>query len=86
MKPEELLARARRGDVRNVSFADLQRLLVALGFELDRVHGSHHLYLHPRIRERVNIQPVSGRQAKPYQVRQVADLAALYDLKVDKSK
>jgi predicted RNA binding protein YcfA (HicA-like mRNA interferase family) len=31
--------------VANVRFADAQRLAEALGFELDRVRGSHHIYL-----------------------------------------
>lgn len=82
MKPHDLLDRASRGDVRNVRFADLQKLVEALGFEAERVRGSHHTYRHPGVREKVNLQP-DGRQAKPYQVRQVADLAARYSLKVE---
>ena len=56
MKPRELLARCARGDVANVAFKDLQRLLEALGFVLDRQRGDHHLYRHPAVRQRVNIQ------------------------------
>jgi len=82
MKPRELLDRARRGDVRNVRFGDLQRLVEALGFRLDRVRGSHHTYRHPGVRAIVNLQRQGG-QAKPYQVRQVVDLAARYALTVE---
>jgi predicted RNA binding protein YcfA (HicA-like mRNA interferase family) len=82
VKPKQLLDRASRGDVRNVSFGDLQRLVEALGFEQDRIRGSHAIYRHPEVRERVNLQP-HGRQAKPYQVRQVVELAARYSLAVE---
>ena len=85
MKPKDLLDRAARGDVRNVKFTDLQKLLDALGFQQSRIRGSHHFYIHPTIDEIVNIQPM-GRQAKPYQVRQVADLTARYSLKVEKDQ
>ena len=82
MKPRELLDRACRGDVRNVRFADLQHLVEALGFRLERVRGSHHTYRHPAVRAIVNLQP-HGRQAKPYQVRQVVELVARYALTVE---
>ena len=82
MRPRQLLERAARGDVRNVRFTDLQRLVEALGFRLDRVRGSHHTYRHPGVRAIVNLQP-QGRQAKPYQVRQVVELAARYALSVE---
>jgi Predicted periplasmic or secreted lipoprotein len=45
-------------------------LVEALGFTLDRVQGSHHIYRHPDIRQRINLQPRGG-VAKPYQLRQV---------------
>ena len=54
-------------------FADAHRLFEALGFTLDRVHGSHHIYRHPDISQSVNLQ-ARGRQAKPYQRRQVLDV------------
>jgi predicted RNA binding protein YcfA (HicA-like mRNA interferase family) len=50
----------------SVSFRDLQRLLIALGFRLDRTSGSHHIYLHPDVSRPINIQP-AGKDAKPYQ-------------------
>ena len=82
MKPRELLDRAARGDVRNVRFAELQRLVEALGFELERIRGSHHTYRHPGVRAKLNLQPHRS-QAKPYQVRQVVALAAQYSLTVE---
>lgn len=41
-----------------------------MGFSLDRVQGSHHIYRHPDVAERINLQPRGG-VAKPYQLRQV---------------
>ncbi len=82
MKPRDLLARCARGDVANVAFRDLQRLLEALGFVLDRQRGDHYLYRHPAVRQRVNIQR-QGAQAKPYQVRQVLELVERYGLELE---
>jgi predicted RNA binding protein YcfA (HicA-like mRNA interferase family) len=82
MSPRELLQRLARGQLRNVRFSDLQRLLAALGFDLDRVRGSHHIYRHRVVRERVNLQPQGG-QAKPYQLRQVMELVERYDLRLE---
>lgn len=82
MHPRRLLERLSRGDVANVSFDDLSRLLLRLGFQLRRTSGSHHIYLHPSLRERVNVQNQAG-VAKPYQVRQVCRLVERYNLKLE---
>lgn len=73
MNPRRLLDRLAHGQLTNVRFADAQRLAEALGFELDRVRGSHHIYRHPTTGDRINLQPI-GDQAKPYQLRQLLDL------------
>lgn len=65
MDPRRLLARLARGDVGNVSFADMRRLVVAFGFELRRTSGSHHIFVHSEVPELLNLQDVRG-QAKPY--------------------
>lgn len=82
MDPRPLLARLARGDVANVSFSDMRRLLEAFGFELRRTSGSHHVFVHPEVRELVNLQEVRG-QAKPYQVRQVLRLVERYALRME---
>lgn len=79
MQPRKLLSRLRTGNVANVKFGDLQTLVEACGFELDRVTGSHHIYRHPDIPVRLNLQNVRG-QAKPYQVRQILRTLERYDL------
>ena len=65
-----------------VSFRDLQRLLTMLGFRLDRISGSHHIYLHPDVSRPVNIQP-AAKEAKPYQIRQLRDMIREFGLKLE---
>jgi predicted RNA binding protein YcfA (HicA-like mRNA interferase family) len=54
----------------------------ALGFELDRTRGSHHIYRHPTVRQRINLQPHRG-QAKPYQLRQLLDVVERHALRLE---
>jgi hypothetical protein len=82
MNPKRLMLRIGSGAVQSISFADLTQLLAALGFELQRIEGSHHIFARPDIREQPNLQPCRDGQAKPYQVRQVKRLVAKYDLKL----
>lgn len=83
MTPKRLLARLSRGEVRNVRFKDLTRLVEALGFELRRTRGSHHVYLRPDIDELLVLQPDKNGDAKPYQTRQLLRLVERYALRVE---
>jgi predicted RNA binding protein YcfA (HicA-like mRNA interferase family) len=65
-----------------VNFRDFEHLLLALGFRLARVSGSHHIYLHPLVGRPFPIQP-DGRDAKRYQVRQLRDMIRLHGLTLD---
>jgi len=78
MKPRRLLQRAiaRPGILR---FDEVVKLAEALGFELSRTSGSHHIFTHPAIPELVNLQEVGG-MAKAYQVRQLLKLVERYNL------
>jgi hypothetical protein len=58
-----LLARLARGGVTNVAFADLQGLVEGFGFELRRVSGSHHTYVHPEVRELLNLRTYAARRS-----------------------
>lgn len=80
MNKKKLLEKALRGS-RNISFQDMVTLVEAFGFHLSRVNGSHHIFIHPQIREIVNLQDVDGK-AKPYQIRQFLKLVELYDLEL----
>ena len=81
MNPKRLLARLSRGDVQNVAFGDLCRLMEHFGFRQARTAGSHHVYAHPDVPELVNLQDVGG-QAKPYQIKQVLRLVERYNLRL----
>ena len=79
MNSRKLLVRLLAGNLQNIRFGDFEKLLEDFGFRLSRVSGSHHIYIHPDIRDIVNIQNVKG-QAKPYQIRQVLKLVELHNL------
>ena len=82
MKPARLLARILAGNVTNISFSELIGLLVALGFTEIGGKGSHRIFARPDVVELVNLQE-DGRQAKPYQVRQIAALVRRYALELE---
>ena len=82
MDERKLLKRLARGAVANVAFADVCSLAEALGFELRRVSGSHHVFAHPDVPQLINLQSVRG-QAKPYQIRQLLRLVERYDLRLE---
>jgi len=46
---------------------------------LSRAKGSHHIFVHPRVRELLNLQNVGGK-AKPYQILQFLRLVERYNL------
>ena len=79
VNPQKLLAQLSKGSVKNGAFDDVRRLVEALGFELKRVSGSHHIFARADVPELVNLQEIDG-QAKPYQIRQFLRLVARYSL------
>ena len=85
MRPSALLARLLAGTVTKVTFVDAQRLVEALGFELLRASGSHHVYAHDGLAELVLLQDRNG-QAKPYQLRQLTTLVRRYDLRLEDNR
>ena len=62
----------------NIPFDGLCHLLRRLGFA-ERSRGSHHIFTKEGIEEFLNLQP-KGRQAKPYQVKQVRSVILKYHL------
>ena len=62
----------------NIPFDGLCHLLQRLGFA-ERIRGSHHIFTKEGVEEILNLQP-KGRQAKPYQVRQVRSVILKYRL------
>ena len=67
---------------RNIRFGDFERVLAAFGFLLDRQTGSHRIWYHPTLCQRMNVQPQGGR-AKPYHVRQLVQLVEAAGLTLD---
>lgn len=65
-----------------VSFRDFERLLIAFGFKLDRIRGSHRSYEHPSVPRPLSIQP-RGNMAKPYQIDQFLVMVREFGLTMD---
>jgi hypothetical protein len=76
---DRLLLRILRGTSdANIPFDGLCHLLRRLGFD-ERIRGSHHIFTKEGVEEILNLQP-KGRQAKPYQVKQVRRVILKYRL------
>jgi predicted RNA binding protein YcfA (HicA-like mRNA interferase family) len=73
----EQLLRNKRG-----KFADLKKLLLAHGFRLDRVRGSHEVYVRDDVPEHVTIQP-NGKEAMDYQIREFLRIVGEYQISMD---
>ena len=58
-----------RKNPKNVKFQDVITWLEDNGFSLDRVSGSHHMFVHPVIENPINIQKKKDGTAKAYQVK-----------------
>jgi len=80
-KHKKTLAKILSGS-RNIAFNDMVLLAGKFGFLLARTSGSHHIFIHPDVRELVNLQNVNG-QVKPYQVRQFMELVERYNLQLE---
>ncbi|WP_151953332.1 type II toxin-antitoxin system HicA family toxin [Sphingomonas sp. EC-HK361] len=65
-----------------ITFRDFERLLRAFGFEHARTSGSHRQYTHPNVPRPFPVQP-TGKDAKPYQVRELFDMIDEYGLSMD---
>ena len=81
MNRRKLLRRLSHGALSNVRFEELVDLAAGFGFELSRVKGSHHIFMHAAIPGLLNLQEVGG-QAKPYQIRQLLRLVERYNLQL----
>lgn len=84
MNKQKLLEKALRGP-HSLSFSEITALAEAFGFRLSRINGSHHIFVHPKIQEIVNLQEVNGK-AKAYQVRQFLKLVERYSLELGGDK
>ena len=62
----------------NIGFNELRSLLLDLGF-VERTRGSHHIFRKSGVEDPINIQR-DGRQAKPYQIRQIRAILVKHQL------
>lgn len=69
-------------NLNNVDFNDFVRILNKFGFKLNRVRGSHNIYVNSKVDEIINIQNVNGK-AKSYQIKQFFRLVEKYNLEME---
>jgi predicted RNA binding protein YcfA (HicA-like mRNA interferase family) len=81
MKKRKLLEKALAGS-RNIRFDEAVTLAEAFGFKLDRVSGSHHIFVHTSIAELINLQNVNGK-IKPYQLKQLLNIIEKNNLQIE---
>ena len=81
MSKRKLLSRLLSGS-RNIRFSEAVSCVEAFGFQLTRVSGSHHIFVHPEIPELLNLQEVRG-EAKPYQIKQFLKIVERYNLQME---
>jgi predicted RNA binding protein YcfA (HicA-like mRNA interferase family) len=80
-KRKERLLKKAIASPNNLRFDEFVKLIEAFGYEFDRMEGSHQLFRHAELTQKMNIQDEKGK-AKPYQVRQFLKLVEKYDLKI----
>jgi len=66
----------------NIPFREVKTCVEAFGFTLERVSGSHHIFVHPAIPELLNLQNSKGK-AKPYQIKQLLKIIERYNLQLE---
>ncbi len=66
----------------NIRFSEAVSVAEAFGFKLDRINGSHHIYVRSDVSELVNLQEIKGK-AKPYQIRQLLKIIETHNLKME---
>lgn len=84
MKKAKLLRKLLAGS-KNISFADAATIAKAFGFRLDRINGSHHIFIRANIPELVNLQNHKGK-AVPYQIKQLLTIIERYNLQMEDEK
>jgi predicted RNA binding protein YcfA (HicA-like mRNA interferase family) len=81
MKKRKLLEKILSGS-KNIRFAEAIALAEAFGFRLDRINGSHHIFVHPDIPELINLQNVKGK-VKSYQLKQLLNIIEQHNLPME---
>jgi predicted RNA binding protein YcfA (HicA-like mRNA interferase family) len=81
MNKKQMLEKLRNGKS-NINKDFFVKVLKAFGFNYDRTEGSHEIYKHNYLLERMNIQYQTKKkgQVKPYQVKQFLNIVKKYSL------
>jgi predicted RNA binding protein YcfA (HicA-like mRNA interferase family) len=70
---------------KNVRFKEAVGLAEAFGFKLDRISGSHHIFVHPEVPDLLNLQNIKGK-TKPYQMKQLLKIIEKHNLNMESSE
>lgn len=81
MKRKKLLEKALNNS-KTLKFQEFTTLVESFGFIRSRVRGSHHIYIHRKVEENLNLQNKKG-EAIAYQVRQFLKLVEEYSLTME---
>lgn len=84
MKKRKLLQKLLSGS-KNVRFSEVVACAEAFGFRLERISGSHHIFVRADIPELINLQNVKGK-VKPYQIKKLLQIIERYNLKMEEEK
>lgn len=82
MTQQKKLLRKLLSGSKNIKFSEMVSCVKGFGFRLDRIRGSHHIFVHPGIPELLNIQNAKGK-AKLYQIKQFLQLIEKYNLQLE---
>jgi len=63
-----------RRNQNNIKFQDVVTWFGDNGFSLDRINGSHHIFIHPVIETPINAQKKKDGTAKAYQIKQAINI------------
>lgn len=63
----------------NIRFTEFRNLIIDLGVDFKNQNGSHMVYYHKGINERMTVQN-AGSKAKGYQVRQLRNIIVKHGL------
>jgi predicted RNA binding protein YcfA (HicA-like mRNA interferase family) len=70
---------------KNVRFKEAVAVAEAFGFKLDRISGSHHIFVHSEVSDLLNLQNIKGK-AKPYQLKQLLRIVEKHNLYMESSE
>ena len=70
---------------KNVRFKEAVAVAEAFGFKLDRISGSHHIFVHSEVSDLLTLQNIKGK-AKPYQLKQLLRIVEKNNLYMESSE